>query len=132
MVWGIIGRCIGANDIATNSRQYWLWIDCYIPQCKQSHGFGLAAIRWAIWKARNKACFEKKLIKHPAEIICHVCSFMSFWTDLYKSELQSRFEDGVKVLLKTACRILATRQDTPPVTLRLMPADDDEEHEDDN
>jgi hypothetical protein len=39
---------------------------------------------WAIWKNRNKACFEKKLIKNPLEIIFHAsCPLMQYWTGLY-------------------------------------------------
>jgi hypothetical protein len=37
--------------------------------------FGIAAVCWAIWKTRNKACFENKMIKHPAEVLCYACAF---------------------------------------------------------
>ena len=78
----------------------------------------LAAICWAIWKARNKACFEFKCLKHPAEIICHACSFLKFWTGLHKEEFQAQIRDGVDVLLSVACQMIANqRQDLP----RLLP-----------
>lgn len=40
--------------------------------------WGIAPICWAIWKNRNKACFEKKAIKNPLEIMCHACALMNF------------------------------------------------------
>lgn len=127
VVWAGVAQCIGATNIPLNIKQYWLWADTHFPNCKQIHGFGIAAICWAIWKARNKACFERKLIKHPAEIICHACSFMSFWTGLYKPDFQSQLTEGVKMLLSAACRILASQH--PPATVPLiLPADDEEEH----
>lgn len=40
------------------------------------------AICWAIWKARNKACFDKKkVIQNLVEIICP--TLMRFWAGLY-------------------------------------------------
>ena len=80
--------------------------------------FGLAAICWAIWKARNKACFEKKLIKHPAETMCHACALMSYWAGLYGAEFQARMAERIGMLLSTACRILISQR-APP---RLLPA----------
>jgi hypothetical protein len=32
------------------------------------HMLGFAAVCWAIWKARNAACFDKKLINNPNKI----------------------------------------------------------------
>jgi hypothetical protein len=49
--------------------QYWVWIKSALPGDEQVYMLGVAAICWAIWKARNKTCFEKKRIKNPAEII---------------------------------------------------------------
>ena len=41
-----------------------------------------SAICWEIWKCRNRACFDKKVIKNPAEIVVHVCALMSYWAGL--------------------------------------------------
>lgn len=74
---------------------------------------------------------KKKLIKHPAEIVCHACSSMNFWTGLHKAELQVQITEGVKILLSTACRILASQQPaTPPP--RLLPVVEEEEQEDED
>jgi hypothetical protein len=36
---------------------------------------GLSVICWATWKSRNMACFEKKLLKNPCEIIFSAYAF---------------------------------------------------------
>jgi hypothetical protein len=69
-----------------------------------------AAICWVIWKARNKSCFEKKLIKDPSDIIVSACSFMMYfmmyWAGLYSEETQVVIRSGVETMLSTAFRIL--------------------------
>jgi hypothetical protein len=40
------------------------------------HVVGMTALCWALWKLRNRAYFEKKLIKSPAEIMCYACFFL--------------------------------------------------------
>jgi hypothetical protein len=39
-----------------------------------------------MWKLRNRACFEEKLIKLPSEIICYACSFLRYWASLQKEK----------------------------------------------
>lgn len=130
-VWGITAICLGANNTPNNIRQFWSWIALALPNGQSVHTFGLAAICWAIWKTRNNACFEGKLIKHPAEIICYACSFMNYWTGLYKTDFQAQITDGVKVLLAMACRILVSQPRASPTIPRILPAIEDEEEEGD-
>lgn len=40
---------------------------------------GIVTVIWAIWKARNKACFQNELPKYPAEVIHFVCSLLMSW-----------------------------------------------------
>lgn len=132
VVWGIIAMCLGADSAPNNIGQFWRWIAICLPNGKNFYTFGLAAICWAIRKAQNKACFEHKLIKHPAEIICHSCALMNFWTGLYRIDQQKQLEDAVKVLLTMVCRILTSNQRTPPAPLRLMPASEENNTQDDD
>jgi hypothetical protein len=46
----------------------------------------LGAICWAIWKVRNRMCFEKKQIKNPIEIMFSVCAFLRYWAGLQDEE----------------------------------------------
>ena len=62
-VWSIVACCISANDLPNSMDQYRSWFQKWIPRNIQMHSFVLVGICWAIWKARNKACFENKVIK---------------------------------------------------------------------
>lgn len=132
VVWGIVAVSLGVTNIPNNISQFWNWIARHLPNINQIHSFGLAAICWAIWKARNKGCFEAKIIKHPVEIICHACSLMLYWTGLHKADFQAQLMEGVNTLLSMACRMLASQR-SQPSSLRLLPADEDgEQDEEDN
>ena len=74
-IWGIVGLCLGARDIPRNIRQYRSWISKWLPGGNAFYTCGCAAICWAIWKSRNKACFDKKVIKSPVNIIMHIGFF---------------------------------------------------------
>lgn len=78
VVWGLIAICLGANTVPSNICQFWRWMEINLPGGKHCYTLGLTATCWAIWKTRNKACFEYKLIKHPAEIMYYVCSLLKF------------------------------------------------------
>jgi hypothetical protein len=68
--------------------------------------FGLAAVCWAIWKARNIICFEHKHVKHPNKIIFSTCMFITYWAGLQPEGVQSAVQAGVEFIMKTACRIM--------------------------
>ena len=106
-IWGLVGSCFGADNIPASCGQYRQWIMKWLPDGQNAHHFGFAAVCWAIWKHRNKAVFEGKLIKYSSEILIHACSFMSYWAGLYSVEFQGRVLDGVKTLLAYAHRALA-------------------------
>jgi hypothetical protein len=89
------------------------------------HTFGLAAICWATWKARNKACFEHKPIRHLAEIVIHACALMKHWTGLYKKEFQAQMTVSIGVLLATASRLLAGQRGRPLMLMQAPEGPDD-------
>jgi len=60
VIWGIIAMSLGANNIPTDIDQYKRWVNRWLPNGTSFHTLGLAAFCWAIWKRRNKACFDKK------------------------------------------------------------------------
>jgi hypothetical protein len=62
------------------------WFAKFAKNMTNIHVVGLAALCWALWKLRNRACFEKKLIKSPSEISCYGCSFLRYWSGLHKEE----------------------------------------------
>lgn len=78
-IWLVVARCLGAINVPKNLQQCWKWCERWLPLGVEYHPWGISAICWAIWKCRNRAVFDKKLIKSPMEIICHACALMKYW-----------------------------------------------------
>ena len=102
VVWGIIGTCLGADNTPRDMNQYKNWLNFWLPNGASVHVLGFAAICWAIWKSRNRACFDNKIIRNPAQIVIHACALMVFWAGLYTPELQDQLAVGVKFILSCA------------------------------
>lgn len=79
-------------------------------KCNLNPLLRLADICWAIWKARNKSCFEKKQVKHPVEILNHACAFMKFWAGLYKTDTQDQLVEEVNIVLAIAYQVLQNQR----------------------
>jgi hypothetical protein len=73
----------------------------------------------AIWKARNKACFEGKNIKNPIEIICHAGALMKFWAGIYEEVERKMMVNGVNTMLKVAADLLLPRHQPDDQPKRL-------------
>jgi len=129
VVWGVIGTCFGATNIPSSLTQYKSWIRRWLPDGNSIHVFGLSAICWAIWKRRNKACFEKKMLTNPLEIISHACALLSYWAGLYGADMQASILAGVKTLLSCAHRVLAQNPSASPQLL-LQNITEEEQTED--
>jgi hypothetical protein len=62
------------------------------------HIVGIAALCWAIWKTKNKACSENKLISSTVSLICYMCAFLCYWAGLQE-------EKDKQILLEGADRL---------------------------
>ena len=67
----------------------------------------IAAIYWAIWKTRNKPCFDGKLLNNAIEVICHVYTLLRFYADLQNDGDKEMLINGVNAMLKIALKLLA-------------------------
>jgi hypothetical protein len=74
-----VARSIGAPTRPGSFAQYFWWIPQFLPVSRNVQIAGVAAICWAIWKMRNRACFEGKLIQTHVELICFAVVFMKYW-----------------------------------------------------
>ena len=125
MFGGIVAQSLGAINIPTSLNQFWVWCQTWLPANSHFHAFLLAAICWATWKTRNDACFNAKMIFHPAEIGSHACAFLNYWTRLHKEEIQSQMKDGVGLLLSLACQMLSSERRSSTRLILPPPATDD-------
>lgn len=96
---------IGANCRPESFEQFKSWVHFFMPQGKNFHFVGLAAICWAIWKLKNRKCFEGKLLRSPTELVCYACVFINYWSGLQKEEDKSQLMAGGKVLQQNAIAV---------------------------
>jgi hypothetical protein len=61
VVWGVVAKCFQQNNWHASYEQYWLWVKGALTGRDNVYMLGVASICWAIWKARNQTCFEKKV-----------------------------------------------------------------------
>jgi hypothetical protein len=130
VVWMVVAKCFSANNIPCNLQQCWFWCEKWLPFGKKFHPWGVGAICWAIWKSRNKAYFEKKLVKNPLEIICHACVLMKFWSGLSAEMDQDQLVEGANTMLRVAKEILVS-QTARQVNQLLLQDTDVTEHDED-
>jgi hypothetical protein len=89
-VWSLLAYSLGSVCRPNSMEQYWFWIQKILPQSPSLYAVGLAAVIWAIWRTRNAACFDKKRVKSPTEIVCLICSFLTYWAGLLKEGLKEQ------------------------------------------
>ena len=81
----------------------------------------VAAICWAIWKLRNRAFFEKKLINSPVDLVIYACVFIRYWAGLHGEEDRAVLQAGADTLQQNALADAVT-MDVAPVPFLGLPA----------
>jgi hypothetical protein len=80
---------------------FW-WFPQFIPTSHNTQIASLAAVCWAIWKLKNRACFERKLISSPFELISYAVIFMNYWAGLHGERDASDLRAGADGLMRLA------------------------------
>ena len=107
MAWRAIGVVLGTELCPNNAWQFYVWCNMFLPNGARFYTVGLAAVTWGIWLARNKATFEKKLIKSPFEIVFSACSFLLYWAGLQPEEEAMRLRQGTEMIRSSMTRLMA-------------------------
>jgi hypothetical protein len=97
-----VARSIGAHSRPGNFSQFFWWFPRFIPASRNVQILGIASICWAIWKLRNRACFEGKLINSPIDLICYATVFMKYWAGLNSDTDQDAIRRGANALIDMA------------------------------
>ena len=80
VVWAAVAKSIGASNIPDSLSQCWARCDYWLHHGRKCHLWGISAICWSIWKARNRACFDRKIIRNLIEKFYQATALMRFWT----------------------------------------------------
>ena len=118
-VWSAISTTLGVYSRPTCFTQYFWWIAKILPGRTHIHVICIAAMCWAIWKLRNRACFEGKLISSPVEMVCYMCVFMCHWAGLQKGEDKMMLEEGADCLQQAALGAYSAMERTRGPMLRI-------------
>lgn len=102
VIWGTVAKCLDTHHIPNNVESCYRWLRKHLNCDNAVHVILISAICWAIWKARNKMCFDHVLVNSPNEIICHAGALVSSWAGLSKKELQDLLQEGAKMLVRAA------------------------------
>jgi hypothetical protein len=92
---------------------------------------GLAAICWAIWKARNKACFDKIYTKNPVELMFHAVVFMKYWAGSHSAAEASQLNQGADALLAGVVNRINDTAGASNIPRLMNQQDDDMDVDDD-
>jgi hypothetical protein len=127
-LWSMVGTAVGAHNRPGSFAQYFWWMPNHSNVSRNVQIVGLAAICWAIWKARNKACFEKIYPKNPVDLIYHTVVFMKYWAGAHSTEEAAQLNRGADALLSLAPGMLKRRSgDTDASNVpRLLNRQDDD------
>ena len=95
-LWRSVWVVLGTDRCPSSYWQYYAWCHSFLPGGEKFYTVGLAAACWAIWLARNRATFEKKMIKTPFEIVFSMCSFLLYWTGLQQGDDAKKLRTGAE------------------------------------
>jgi hypothetical protein len=101
-MWSTISTVLGVFIRSSCFTQYFWWIAKILPVGSNLHIVGIAALCWAIWKTRNNACFEGKLISSPVGLICYMCAFLRYWAGLQDEKDKELLLEGASRLQRGA------------------------------
>jgi hypothetical protein len=125
-MWSTICEVLGVFNRPSWFTQYFWWIAKILPVGFNLHIVGIAALCWPVWKTRNKACFENKLISSPVSLICYMCAFLCYWAGL-------QVERDRQILLEGADRLqrgaTSAHDATRTSSIQIRQIQDQEEEE---
>jgi hypothetical protein len=101
-VWSTVATAINSHTRPGSFSQFFWWFPRFVLASRNTQIASVAAICWAIWKLRNRACFERKLINSPFELISYAVVFMNYWAGLYGERDAADIRAGADGLMRLA------------------------------
>jgi hypothetical protein len=82
----------GVSEVCTQVKSF------KSTEMQQLVAFGVPPIFWALWKGRNRACFQNIFHVDPNVVIFSISQMLSFWLKLQRKKIRGRQVVGAKVL----------------------------------
>jgi hypothetical protein len=128
-IWSTISTVLGVFTRPSCFTQYFWWITKILPVGSNLHIVGIVALCWAIWKTRNNACFEGKLISSPLGLICYMCAFLRYWEGLQNEKDKELLLEGATRLQRGASAAHEVARTTRSSSARIQECEDEDNEE---
>jgi hypothetical protein len=79
----------------------------------------MAATFWALWKTRNKACFDNIMPADPCELIYVICQHIDYWSNLQKPGTRKAVARGIKQVKMVIQQVFTQMRGWAPLCRRI-------------
>lgn len=120
LIWNVVTCALDLKPILDKTQLFSSWSSGFNKNMKNLLLVGVSATIWAIWKTRNKACFDNILPKDPIEVIFMICHLIESCAVLQNLEANRRkLELGGRVVKQVASDVFNSRYGWRPCVKRL-------------
>lgn len=120
LVWQVVTCAMGIANIPRKlSDLVGPWLRSFPAEQRKMILGGEVTICWTIWKARNRACFDKKNPDDPTVLVYRLCHYLNSWSILQKPQDRGKTEEGVKLIKKVLEEVYARSLGWNPFARRL-------------
>ena len=91
------------------------WFSGFVGKDRTAIILGAVAIFWAVWKTRNKSCFQRIRPKDPTNVVLYMCNLLHVWAKLQKNGLQKMLSRGADNIAKVAREIFGQSHGWNPI-----------------
>lgn len=85
-VWIVVAVSFDFSPPSSIAHMFGIWLSGFGKSIQRQMCVGIAAPCWAIWRARNAACFDRKWPSHPNQIVFAMCHWLCTWKILQGQE----------------------------------------------
>ena len=118
-IWGIVSCSFSLHKIPESFEDIPRWLESFHINDRLLISVGVAALIWAIWKTRKKACFDGVFLQDPISIVFLMAHYISYWAGLQKQSLRGLQRKGAKMVVLVATEFFHRKQGWGPLVLRL-------------
>lgn len=108
LIWQVVACAFALPRIPSNLADLMgPWIKSFPTDLRRMVLCGSVTICWTIWKARNRACFDKIFPDDPASLVYRLCYYLKTRSILQRSQDRRRTEEEAGLIKKVLEEIYA-------------------------
>lgn len=96
--WRVVGCAFGINGMPTSMKSICDWVFEFPVAVRKLIAVGVAALCWAVWKARTEACFQCVFPKDHTNLLLLICYWIKYRASLQKHNMKEKFYLGAEML----------------------------------